>query len=555
MKEYGIKDTSDKAKKQQEQKEKASVTQDGTCKTCGQQKEASNPAWWKQAFTHWIIRHNISFSTAAASDTTSLPSYCAQGVLCNLIPKSVSTVSDWVLDSYNKRLPTITAKLDKAQSVINISIDSWKSSNDNNFDAVVAHITNENFEQDRVLIGFPKVQGPKSGANQAYHIARVLSTFAVTASNLGVVTAVSASDNDTCLKSLEVLLMMPDGWSLSHRIRCIGHIINLVVKALLFGAEEARIQKALNAAGDDEQMALWAQLGIIGRLRNLCIFINRSLERKASFRALQSAIQPELTVIYALLVDGGIRWHATYEMIDRAILLKETLLKWQRQRKQGSGVDISSNFHFLEDFKALGLWQSVLHDLKEYCIAKEYNATTNTYGTIAGVVKTITAISERLDIAEEEIKGLNLPAHYAEPLLTGITAAIAKNDSYCHKLDDSKLYYAAIILNPNYRLLWFESYWAAWENKKYYNNAKRGMEALYNSYRDAHLFSQTLEPSQSLLQSQNSLTAIQPSIDSSLVKEALILRQIRLYLRRHYQQEAQGFSNQRRRIPTLQQVL
>lgn len=45
---------------------------------------------------------------------------------------------------------------------------------------------------------------------------------------------------------------MPDGWSSTRRVRCIGHIINLVVKVLLFGTEESRIQEALNAAGDDE---------------------------------------------------------------------------------------------------------------------------------------------------------------------------------------------------------------------------------------------------------------------------------------------------------------
>lgn len=98
-------------------------------------------------------------------------------MLCRLLPTSVTTVSDWVMDSYMKRLPTVAVKLEKALSVINISIDGWNSSNDNNFIAIVAHFINDTYNQDRVLIGFPKVQGPKSGANQAYHIIRVLATF------------------------------------------------------------------------------------------------------------------------------------------------------------------------------------------------------------------------------------------------------------------------------------------------------------------------------------------------------------------------------------------
>lgn len=199
---------------------------------------------------------------------------------------------------------------------------------------------------------------------------------------------------------------MPDGWSSTRRVRCIGHIINLVVKVLLFGTEESRIQEALNAAGDDELFVHQGQLGIIGKLHNLCIYINRSAERRAFFRSLQTESQPELEVFYVLIADGGIRWHATHLMSNRAILLKDTIIRWQRQYSKGSGVDISSNFLTHEDFEALQVWQSILHDLKDLYIAEESNITVNTFGTVAGVLKALNSMSERLEMAESEVKSL-----------------------------------------------------------------------------------------------------------------------------------------------------
>lgn len=165
------------------------------------------------------------------------------GVLSSLLPQSSNTVHDWVSKLYHQRLPVITEKLKKAYSVINVSVDNWKSSNNNNFVAIVAHFINQNHKQDRTLISFPKIVGAKSGKNQAHYIVKVFATFGINASNLSAVAADNASDNDTALRVIKKLLAMPSGWAASHRIRYLGHIINLVVKALLFSAEEGRIRK------------------------------------------------------------------------------------------------------------------------------------------------------------------------------------------------------------------------------------------------------------------------------------------------------------------------
>jgi len=53
------------------------------------------------------------------------------------------------------------------------------------------------------------------------------------------------------------------------RLRCWGHTVNLVVKALLFGEGLSAFQKELNDAGDDESFDIWRRQHAIGKLHNI----------------------------------------------------------------------------------------------------------------------------------------------------------------------------------------------------------------------------------------------------------------------------------------------
>lgn len=179
-----------------------------------------------------------------------------------------------------------------------------------------------------MLLGFPRILGSKSGQNEAEIIAKVLTTFNIDGTILGAFTADNASDNDTCCDALERLFLdLPDGWSIAYRIRCIGHIINLIVEDLLYGDhEQSKHFKNLASVGDEQSYDIWIQLGFIGRVHNICIFINRSPERREAFENLQKEMG-ELRLL-VLLVNGGIRWHSTYEMIKRILTLRDHILRW-----------------------------------------------------------------------------------------------------------------------------------------------------------------------------------------------------------------------------------
>jgi hypothetical protein len=73
------------------------------------------------------------------------------------------------------------------------------------------------------------------------------------------------------VKVLQQLLGRPVKWGLESRLRCFADIANRVITALLFGTKEAKITKALEHSGADEQFIVWNELGPVGKLHNICV--------------------------------------------------------------------------------------------------------------------------------------------------------------------------------------------------------------------------------------------------------------------------------------------
>jgi hypothetical protein len=120
------------------------------------------------------------------------------------------------------------------------------------------------------------------------------------------------------VKVLQQLLGRPVKWGLESRLRCFADIANRVITALLFGTKEAKITKALEHSGADEQFIVWNELDPLGKLHNICVYINCNDERRGVFRRCQVAEQGVVELaILNLIQDGGIRWHSTYDMIER----------------------------------------------------------------------------------------------------------------------------------------------------------------------------------------------------------------------------------------------
>jgi hypothetical protein len=72
-------------------------------------------------------------------------------------------------------------------------------------------------------------------------------------SQLGCFILDNASNNDTCIATLGKAY----GWNLNEqrqrRLRCLGHIINLVAQAFILGEKKEAFDRALKACEDDRE--------------------------------------------------------------------------------------------------------------------------------------------------------------------------------------------------------------------------------------------------------------------------------------------------------------
>jgi hypothetical protein len=124
------------------------------------------------------------------------------------------------------------------------------------------------------------VNGAKSGQLIAEITADVINDYEI-GQNLGAFMMDNATDNDIMLKELATRFDINVDYS---RLRCLGYIINLVIKALLFGKGVSKLERKLAGALYDDVFKIWNSIGPIGKLYNICVYINYNLTRIIIFR-------------------------------------------------------------------------------------------------------------------------------------------------------------------------------------------------------------------------------------------------------------------------------
>ena len=122
-----------------------------------------------------------------------------------------------------------------------------------------------------------------------------------------------------------------------RRVRCVGHVLNLVAKAIMIGSGSRNepdmdvFEQQLESLAKDEreQVAQWRRRGPVGKLHNIVVWICRSSQRIEKFEALQGKAIDEgsqfTEQIYRLVHDNDTRWNSLFAMIERALKLRESI--------------------------------------------------------------------------------------------------------------------------------------------------------------------------------------------------------------------------------------
>ncbi|KAM5529017.1 transposase-like protein [Fusarium oxysporum f. sp. phaseoli] len=303
------------------------------------------------------------------------------------IPWSSSSITRELQKIFESKADIIKAELGSALTKIHISFDLWTSPNRLAIMAVFAHFIDKFGNQQSRLLALRRQLGIHSGENLAETLFEIVQLWDIRG-QVGTVISDNVTTNDTCLsyfyRQLDPSIRPAD--IKARRMRCYGHVLNLVARAFLFGkdAESFELESDINGMRglQEQDLRHWRSKGPIGKLHNIVKFIRSSPQRSEYFKRIAHEHEDEgyhlceeSTAELEAILNNETRWNSTYMMIERALRKQTDIRAYifalegeKDEEKRIPADDILSN----EDWRVLDEVNEILTPL--------YHQTMRTQG-------------------------------------------------------------------------------------------------------------------------------------------------------------------------------
>jgi hypothetical protein len=296
----------------------------------------------------------------------------------------------------------------------------------------------------------------------------------------------SNNDNET-ISSLAGHLGIP--LTSEHRVRCGGHIIQLVVKAVIYGKGISTFEAELARAAPQDQFDIYRQHGVVGKLHNFVNAVLASHKRREAFMTYQATVNADDPLwsfgTLSLIQDGGVRWHSVYLMLLRCYELKNAITTFIRKWRGTNDDSAVPSNAALTDVITEEEWEEVDSLCKFlrvfYSMTKRLEGNGE-YGSLWMTIVNLQHLYDELHRMQEELESEGDDCY----LKNGVAFGIEKLTSYWGKIviDPPISYYCvATILNPQLRLIWFKDHWR--KHPSWHKKAEASMKAVFQQYVDA----------------------------------------------------------------------
>ncbi|RKK75895.1 hypothetical protein BFJ68_g18075, partial [Fusarium oxysporum] len=416
---------------------------------------------------------------------------------------------------FESKADIIKAELGSALTKIHISFDLWTSPNRLAIMAVFAHFIDKFGNQQSRLLALRRQLGIHSGENLAETLFEIVQLWDIRG-QVGTVISDNVTTNDTCLsyfyRQLDPSIRPAD--IKARRMRCYGHVLNLVARAFLFGkdAESFELDEYFKRIAHEQEDEGY----------HLC---------------------EESTAELEVILNNETRWNSTYMMIERALRKQTDIRAYifalegeKDEEKRIPADDILSN----EDWRVLGEVNEILTPLYHQTMRTQGWGKGDSHGRLWEVLvgmeyllehfedwkgfynefttETIRATNlndpELIGRASAPLRGTNirsacsrrrparfdgedvyakyaaldkppaskisqkssLPADHRAYIRASINNGWKKLDEYYSKLGESPLFLAAVILHLRFGISWLEATWATEEQLAWVRDAKAGIK-------------------------------------------------------------------------------
>lgn len=367
---------------------------------------------------------------------------CINPIAEELLPKSHTTISTGILTRYVLEKQRIRALLSTALTRIHMSCDAWTCENAGKaYLGITVRFASAQGRHQFVL-AIKRLHGSHTGENMAEVMCSVAQDFDIT-SSIGFCNSDNASPNDTMTNWMESELEKQGiRWSAKlNRLRCVGHISNLAVQALLHGKHPDSDDNSDLEMPSFQQMNDWYKSGTLSKVHRLIVYIYASTQRREIFLRISDRLN--------LIRDNDTRWTSWYDTITRILRLKSSVILWQSEHQADRSIKMSDRPAYLElnDWEQLQVYHDFLEPYRDVTLA--------TQGYSDGLDKILLGMDILLIHLEE---GRTTYANN-DFFTTAIETSWNVLNKYYNLTDESPAYVAAVVMDPRRKWQYFEKNW------------------------------------------------------------------------------------------------
>ena len=275
----------------------------------------------------------------------------------------------------------------------------------------------------------------------------------------------------------------------AKRLRCMGHVLNLIAEAYLYGQDASDFEDQFKEQGLKGRRKMWRDRGELGKLHNLVAHVMASGKRSELFTSLQLTenVGKAAGKRWKLVLDGGIRWNATYSMIRRALELKQALNTYASQLRNSTNTLDSETYD--EDFLTESEWENLelikgqLELLFHTTKALEGNADFKdgnckaSHGQLGELLPVFEHILTHFENLTKQVENGEFNGHPG--IARSINEAWNKAQVYYGKTDQSVAWIASTVMNPRFKMKYFEDKWTGSESN-FLRTAKPKVKKLWD---------------------------------------------------------------------------
>lgn len=227
---------------------------------------------FRNLVVRWIIDANLSFRQVDNGAFRDLIRYLNKQAS---VPHH-TTLIGWIIDAHKLYKVKVVNHLRHATSRIHIAFDLWSSNNNLSMNGIIAHYLDASYEPQAILLAVPEQTESHYGVDIAAKVIKVIEEFEIEGDHIGWFMVDNASNNDIAIESIASHFGLD---AIERRLRCAGHILNLIARSLLYGFDKKLFEQDSEVMDLQDRLTYWRRAGPIGKAHNLIAWTYASPQR------------------------------------------------------------------------------------------------------------------------------------------------------------------------------------------------------------------------------------------------------------------------------------